>query len=62
MTDNKITELKMQERRLLWLIERGVAVTKFRKRYRVADQNTVYSGWHDDPLAAIDEAIGNDPS
>ena len=53
----RISSLEAQERRLIWLIERGATVSKFQGKYRVADQNSVMSEWHDDPAAAIDEAM-----
>lgn len=59
---SRASGLEVQERRLLWLIERSATVDKFQEKYRVASQNEIMSEWHDDPLAAIDEAIGNDPS
>lgn len=60
MNKDKPTHLVMQERRLIWLIEHGATVSMFQGKFRVSDQNTVMSEWHDNPLDAIDEAMSAD--
>lgn len=50
--------LKVQEKRLLWLIENHAVVDEYCGKYRVVKNNVVLSSkWFDDPLSAIDEVM-----
>lgn len=55
----RIAILEKQERRLNWIIEHSVTISRFQGKFRIDTQGQSLSDWKDTATGAIDEAMEN---